>query len=195
MPLPALLRPIGQPVPLAADALADAERHWAAARTILSRRPAPGSTTETSALGAIGAFLRSYAVATHGHTRAIVRDCVNRALRQIFDDELARRDPKIDYALRQLERAVDRFGVFGEVITQVLDEVRLEDIATAFGAGAPPSELVSLLRALAAIFMGFQALAEQEDGQLLFWALEADVGWRVIAAHLPDLAARIAAGD
>lgn len=167
---------------------------WAQARSAWSARPKEGSDAEDVALRATFGLILEVSRALVGHPQEALRAYVNEGLRRVIREQRATPEDDRAFALRQLEQALEHYGVavetlavmggFDDVLAQVLEDADERD-------GSMPNELRPLYRAHGALLMAFEAMGSEQGEEFRYWARQAVERWRGIVAALPSLSALV----
>ena len=143
---------------------------WERARSAWATRPAEGTPVEDEALRATFALFLEVTRSFVGHPQAAQRALVNDALRRVMLEQRETAETDRSFALRQLEQALEHYGVAIETIAMDddLDGVVAEAILAADDTeGAMPLELRSVYRAHGALLMGFEAMTSGPADEFL----------------------------
>ena len=142
--------PLGPEVDVACSDL------WDQARTAWAAHPPEGSTEEDVALRATFGLMLTVAKALAAHPQAALRTYVNEGLRRVVREQRKAAEDDRTFALRQLEQALEHYGVAVESLAVLggLDEVFVQAMEVADDVGGPmPKELRPLYRAHGALLM------------------------------------------
>jgi hypothetical protein len=170
---------------------------WDAARAEWSVRPAEDTDAEDRAIAATCAVLLEVSRASSSTPRAARRALVHQGLRRVIREQrTAAVDARV-FALRQLEQALEHYGVAVEsletaaAVDELASEFSQHDANAARGM-AP--ELRPLFRAHGALLMAFDAMTSGTDAELRYWARHAVESWRGVVGSLASLTALTRAG-
>jgi hypothetical protein len=165
---------------------------WDQARTAWAAHPPEGSAEEDVALRATFELMLTVAKALAAHPQAALRTYVNEGLRRVVREQRKAAEDDRTFALRQLEQALEHYGVAVETLAVLggLDEVFVQAMEVADDVGGPmPKELRPLYRAHGALLMAFDEMGSERAEEFRYWARQAVERWRGIQAGLPALGA------
>ncbi len=167
---------------------------WERARFAWATHPPEGTPVEEEALGATFALFLEVSRDLAGHPQAALRSYVNEGLRRVMREQRATAEDDRSFALRQLEQALEHYGVAIEALAvgAGLDDVfaQAADAADEL-RDVMPAELRPLYRAQGALLMAFEAMSGGPSEDLRCWAREAVERWRGVVADLPALTALV----
>ena len=201
MVMPAFLSPsVGAPSASTGEALpslsAEADQAcsawWEKARSAWAMHPEEGTAAEDDALRATFGLLFEVSRALVDHPQAKLRAFVNEGLRRVMREQRATTEDDRSFALRQLEQALEHYGVVVETLTVGvdLDDAFFEAVlSTEDIHGSMPAEIRPLYRAHGALLMAFEAMSTGPAEELRYWTRQAVERWRAVVATLPTLTA------
>jgi hypothetical protein len=124
--------------------------------------------------------------------RAALRTLVHQGLRRVLREQRRSADDARIFALRQVEQALEHYGVAVESIEMAAG---VDEFAAEYShlRSQPPQdvplELRPLFRAHGALLMAFDAMTSGSDAELRHWARHAVESWRGVVATLASLTA------
>jgi hypothetical protein len=194
MALPAFLSPAGAEdaaIPTLTPEIDEAcSALWDQAQRAWSARPHERSEAEDVALGATFGLMLEISRALAEHPQAALRAYVNEGLRRVVREQRATAEDDRAFALRQLEQALEHYGVIVETLAFIggFDDVLVQALQVAGELEhSIPDELRPLYRAHGALLMAFEALGEDRGDELRYWARQAVERWRGVVAGLPSV--------
>lgn len=194
MGLPAFLKPSEPPdeaVPALSPEVDQAcSAFWAQARAAWAAHPEEGSAGEDVALRTTFDLMLIVAKALAAHPQAALRAYVNEGLRRVVREQRKTAEDDRAFALRQLEQALEHYGVAIETLAVLggLDEVFAQAMEVGDDlAGPMPKELRPLYRAHGALLMAFDEMGSEHADEFRYWARQAVERWRGVQAGLPAL--------
>lgn len=194
MGLPAFLKPSEPPdeaVPALSPEVDQAcSACWDQARAAWAAHPEEGSAGEDVALRTTFDLMLIVAKALAAHPQAALRAYVNEGLRRVVREQRKTAEDDRAFALRQLEQALEHYGVAIETLAVLggLDEVFAQAMEVGDDlAGPMPKELRPLYRAHGALLMAFDEMGSEHADEFRYWARQAVERWRGVQAGLPAL--------
>jgi len=170
---------------------------WESARAEWLARPPEETAAEDRAISASCAVLLEVSRAVSRKPRAALRALVNQGLRRVVREQRSSADDARIFALRQLEQALEHYGVAVESLETA---AAIDEFASEFShhdsdtVQTVPPELRPLFRAHGALLMAFDAMTSGTDAELRHWARHAVESWRGVVASLASLTALARAG-
>jgi len=165
---------------------------WETARAEWSAEPTERSEGEDRAIAATVALMLEVSRAITMEPRAALRALVHQGLRRVLREQRSSADDARVFALRQVEQALEHYGVAVEAIEVAAG---VDGVGSEFAVERSPAqtdlppELRPLLRAHGALLMAFDAMASGSDAELRHWARHAVEAWRAVVASLGSLTA------